>query len=70
MTEEQGPSWEQLHKSRGYEFQKQVLLKLDTSDNEMDSDEVEEEEENIEDAEFVDSLEISALVDEFRTYQL
>ena len=71
MTEEWGPSWEQLHETRGYEFQEQVLLKLDTSDDEMDGDEVEEEEEeNMEDAEFVDSLEISALVDQFRTYQL
>jgi hypothetical protein len=71
MAEEWGPSWEQLHETRRYEFQEQVLLKSNTSDDGMDSDVVEEEEEeNIEDAEFLDSLEISALVDEFRTHQL
>jgi len=71
MTEEWGPSWEQLNETRRYEFQEQVLLKSNTSDDELNSDEVEEEEEeNMEDAEFLDSLEISALVDEFRIHQL
>jgi uncharacterized protein YecA (UPF0149 family) len=71
MAEEWGPSWEQLHETRAYEFQEQMLLKSDTSDGELDSDEMEEEEEeNMEDAEFLDSLEMSALVDGFRTHQL
>ena len=48
-----------------------MLLKSDTSDDELENDvEEEDEEENKEDAEFLDSLEISALVDEFRTHQL
>ena len=71
MSEEWGPSWEQLHKTRQYEFQEQVLIKSDTSGDELENDELEEEEEeDMEDADFVDSLEISALVDEFRTHQL
>ena len=62
-------SVEEIGKTHRYEFEKQVIDPADS-----DSEEVEQanekinwnEEQSLEDAEFLDNLEISALIDEFR----
>jgi len=58
-----------MGKAHRYEFEKQVI---DAADSDSDSeDQANEEidwneEQSLEDAEFLDNLEISALIDEFR----
>jgi len=60
---EWGPSSEEMRKAQRYEFEKQVIH-LENAD--VDSEEENfEEEKDIEDAEFVNELEMSALSDEF-----
>ena len=60
---EWGPSSEEMRNAQRYEFEKQVIH-LENAD--VDSEEENfEEEKDIEDAEFVNELEMSALSDEF-----
>ena len=64
-----GPSVEEMGKAHRYEFEKQVInaTDSDSEEDELANDEVDlNEEESMENAEFLDSLEMSALIDEFR----
>jgi len=63
-----GPSVEEMGKAHRYEFEKQVInADSDSEEGELANDEIDlNEEESIEDAEFLDNLEMSALIDEFR----
>jgi hypothetical protein len=63
-----GPSGEEMGKAHRYEFEKQVI---DPADSDSEEEEQADEEidwnkkQSLEDAEFLDNLEISALIDEF-----
>jgi len=63
-----GPSVEEMVKAHKYEYQKQVIYAGDTdSEEELTDEDIDlNEDENIEDAEFLDNVEMSALIDEFR----
>ncbi len=64
---EWGPSLEEMKKAYRYKFEKQVIQQSDlNSDSEEESIDWNSEE-SIEDAEFLDNLEMSALIDEFRS---
>ena len=60
-----GPSLEEMKKAYKYEFEKQVMQHGD-SDSDLEDENIDlNEEENIEDAEFIDNLEMSAFLDQF-----
>ena len=60
-----GPSLEEMKKAYKYEFEKQVMQHSD-SDSDLEDENIDlNEEENIEDAEFIDNLEMSAFLDQF-----
>ena len=66
--EEWGPLLEEMKKTYRYEFEKQVIQKSDF-DSEEEEECIEWDDENsLEDAEFLDNLEMTALVDEFRNH--
>ena len=63
-----GPPVEEMVKAHKYEFEKQVIYARDSdSEEELTDEDIDlNDDENIEDAEFLDNLEMSALIDEFR----